>query len=111
MMQLNGSSFSPTVTPSDYKPMSCAKCQDVLTTVPDSAAKGGSGLMAQGAPTKTMVTHLCESCKTTVKVAQAGKNSPPDMVNHKCTSCGSENAACCNTTKSSDVATAGMDKK
>ena len=53
MLQLDGNSSTAIVTPSNAKPMSCAKCEDVLMTVPDSAAKGGSRLLAQGVTTKS----------------------------------------------------------
>ena len=109
MVQSSASSSSATATASQEKPMSCAKCQDVLTTVPDSAAKGGSRLLAQGEPTKTVVSHLCEGCVTTTATTGAGKQLK-NVVLHKCASCGSETATCCNTTKGGDVATKGMEK-
>jgi hypothetical protein len=73
--------------------MLCVQCKNVYTSVPDIAAKGAEALMALGAPTKTVVTHLCADCKTTIKVVSLGKHSPADIVNHKCASCDKNNVA------------------
>ena len=107
MLQSSARSSSATVTPSDSKPMSCAKCQDVFITVPDSAAKGGGRLTSQGVPTKTVVSHLCGGCNTTIAQAGHGRQAK-EVATHTCASCGSEQMACCNTTKDSTVATKGM---
>jgi len=58
-----------------------------LTSVPDITAKGGAALMAHGVPTKTVVSHLCTDCKTTIKIVSLGKHSPADTVTHNCGSC------------------------
>jgi hypothetical protein len=87
LMQLNDSAFTATVTPTAFKPMYCAHCQDVFVTVPDRAVKGGTRLMAEGAPTKAVATHLCADCKISVKVVSRGKHSPADTVIHNCASC------------------------
>ena len=52
----------PVPEKSDFKPMSCQKCKDVVTQVPDWSAKGGQILMAGGRPTKPVVRHQCEGC-------------------------------------------------
>ena len=108
MMQLNGSSVTATVTPGDYKPMSCSKCQDISTNVRDFTANGASALVAHGVPTKTVVSHGCEGCNTTTATVGIGKQAK-NAVTHKCTGCGSENMVCCSTTKGTAAATKGMD--
>ena len=97
MLQLNGSITAP-AAPGDYKPMSCAKCQDVPTTVRDFTAKGATALVAGGAPTKTVAAHLCEGCVTTKANIGVGKHTK-DVVTHKCTSGGAESLTCCNMAK------------
>jgi hypothetical protein len=108
MLQKNGA-ITEAVTPSDYRPVSCVKCQDVFTTVPDTSAKGASRLVAHGVPTKTVISHSCEGCNTTIAIVGGGKHATT-AVTHKCASCGSVSLACCSTTKSTDAATKGMDK-
>jgi hypothetical protein len=108
LLQLNGSSATATVTPSDFKPMSCSKCRDISTNVRDFTAKGASALVAHEMPTKTVAQHLCEGCVTTTATVGVGKHAK-DVVTHKCAGCGSENMACCNTSKGASVATKGMD--
>ena len=107
MLQSSASSSSETVAPGDSKPMSCAKCQDVFTTVPDRAAKGGSRLASQGVATKAVVSHLCGACNTTTTQVGHGRQAK-EVATHTCSSCGSEQMTCCNTTKDSTVATKGM---
>ena len=108
LLQRNGSSIAATATPSDSKPMSCAKCKDVLTSVPDATAKGAARLVAHGVPAKTIVSHLCEGCATTTATAGAGRQAK-SVATHQCAGCGSEVVACCSTTEGTDVATKGMD--
>jgi hypothetical protein len=108
MLQRSGGSTIATAPSSDSKPMSCAKCQDVFITVPDSAAKGGSRLTSQGLPAKTVVSHLCGGCNTTTVKVGLGKQAK-EVATHACASCGSEQMNCCNTTKDSTGATKGMD--
>jgi hypothetical protein len=108
LLQRNGSSIAATATPSDSKPMSCAKCKDVLTNVPDTTSKGAARLVANGVPAKTVVLHLCEGCATTTATVGTGRQAKY-VVTHQCASCGSEMPACCGTSKGTDVATKGMD--
>jgi len=112
MLRLNDNSITATATPSNSKPMSCANCQDVLTNVPDITSRGlgARALLARGVPTKTVVVHLCKKCGTDWKVVGVGK-AKQMVATHKCTSCGSESIACCNTAKGDDVATKGMEQQ
>jgi hypothetical protein len=104
LQQLNGSSFTATVTPIEYKPMLCGQCKDVFTNVPDVTAKGAEALMALGVPTKTVVTHLCADCKTTIKVVSLGRHSPADTVTHNCASCDTGKLAASGTENESSLA-------
>lgn len=100
---------APVPEKSDYKPMSCEKCKDVVTQVPDWSAKGGQILMAGGRPTKPVVRHQCEGCATTLEVVGHGK-AKTQVAKHTCTSCGSENEGCCSTSKAKPTLTKGMEK-
>lgn len=99
----------PVPEKSDFKPMSCQKCTDVVTQVPDWSAKGGQILMAGGRPTKPVVRHQCEGCATTLEVVGHGK-AKTQVAKHTCTSCGSENEGCCSTSKAKPTLTKGMEK-
>jgi nitrogenase molybdenum-iron protein alpha/beta subunit len=105
MLQLN-SATTAAVTPGGYKPMSCAKCKDVSINAPDTTAKGASALMAHGVPTKTVVSHGCEGCASATATTGAGKHATT-VATHKCTVGGSENMACCSTTKGTEATTKG----
>ena len=107
MLQRSGGLTIATAASSDSKPMSCAKCQDVLTAVPDSTAKGGSKLLAHGVPAKAVVSHLCAGCNTTIAQVGHGRQAK-EVATHTCTSCGSEQMTCCGTTQGSNVATKTM---
>jgi hypothetical protein len=104
LLQSSTSSSSATVAPGDTKPMSCAKCEDVLTTVPDSAAKDGSRLISQGVPTKAVVSHLCGSCNTTTVKVGLDKQAK-EVDTHTCAISEPEQMGCCNTTPDNGVAT------
>ena len=84
--------------------MPCAQCKDEFTTRVDFSTRGASK------PTFPVVKHLCEGCKTTLSTAGFGKGLHQEAT-HKCTSCGSENLACCDTIKGSMAATKGMEKQ
>jgi hypothetical protein len=98
MMQLNGSAITATAMPGNFKPMSCAKCQDVATNARDITAKGASALAAHGVPAKTTVTHLCDGCVTTTTTVGVGKHAK-DVVTHTCSNGGTGSSTCCSTTK------------
>ena len=93
----------PAPTPSDYKAMACAKCKDFVTERVDATARGANK------PTVLLSKHLCSGCETTIAVEGFGKGKH-DVATHKCTGCGGENLACCDTKKGSNVATKGMEK-
>lgn len=95
---------SPAPTPAEIPQMACPKCKDKVTSRIDYSARGANK------PTIRVVTHLCDGCGTDWKIVGVGK-AKQSVATHKCTSCGAENLACCNTTKSSTVATKGMGKK
>jgi len=110
MLQRSGGLSIATATASDSKPMSCAKCEDVLTAVPDRAAKGGARMLAAHAvPAKNVGSHLCAGCNTTIAQVGHGRQAK-EVATHTCTDCGSEQMTCCNTTMDSTVATKGMAK-
>ena len=90
--------------------MPCPKCKDVWVTQVDSFAKPAKVMTSQFKPTVSTVKHLCDSCDTTITTVGSGKQAK-NVATHKCTSCGAESLACCNTKKGSDVATKGMEKK
>lgn len=104
LLQLNGSLVTPKAEPDNSKPMSCAMCKNEYLKTKDWAARGANK------PYVTLVRHLCDGCADTITVTGHGK-AKHDVVTHKCTSCGAEDAACCNTKKGSDAATKGMEKK
>jgi hypothetical protein len=85
---------SPSPAPSDYKPMSCAKCKDEWVERPVVAMK------ATAPKTQLIARHLCGGCDTTIAVEGFGK-AKHDVVTHKCSSCGAAEAACCATKKTS----------
>ncbi len=88
LIQLSGSAITATSAPSVAAPMSCPKCQDVSTTVRDSAAKGASVLA--GTATKTLVSHGCAGCVTTITQIGVGKQAT-NVPLHKC----DVSMACC----------------
>jgi hypothetical protein len=94
----------PAATPAEIAKMPCPKCTDKVTTRVDYFARGANK------PTVQIVTHQCEGCDTTIKTVGVGKQASNVAV-HKCTSCGAETLACCNTAKGDTVATKGMEKK
>jgi hypothetical protein len=95
---------NPASAPSDYKPMSCAKCKDEYVRRVDWSARGANK------PTYLVAKHLCPGCDTTITTVGHGK-AKQDVVTHKCTSCGADNLTCCSTSKSGTTATKGMEKK
>jgi hypothetical protein len=112
LMELTGRVVTK-AEPSNYKPMSCAKCTDRVVEVKDNLPTKGAGaraLLAGGVPTKRVSTHECEGCGNTWVVSGHGKAKTSTAV-HTCTSCGAESLACCSTSKSGITATKGMEKK
>lgn len=103
LLQPNGSLVTPKVAPDTSQPMSCPKCQDKVFKTKDYSARGANK------PYVTFVRHLCDGCSDTITVTGHGK-AKQDVVTHKCTSCGAEDSACCNTKKGSNAATKGMEK-
>jgi hypothetical protein len=102
----------PVSEPSNYQPMSCAKCTDTTVEVKDNEPTKGAAAKAQlagGVPTKLVSRHGCEGCGNEWKTTGHGKAKVTVAI-HKCASCGSEDAACCNTKKGSTMATKGMEK-
>ena len=113
LLQLSGSLVTPRFEPSDYKPMSCAKCKDTTLALRDIEPTKGAGAKAQlarGIPTRLVAIHECEGCGNKWVITGHGKGKQA-IASHKCTGCGAESLACCNTKKGSDVATKGMEKK
>ena len=104
LLQLSGSLVTPKSAPSDYKPMSCAKCRDEYVHRVDWTARGANK------PTVGVVRHLCEGCGNEWVVSGHGKTKTSTAL-HTCTSCGAENLTCCSTSKSGVAATKGMEKK
>ena len=96
-------SHSPAPKPAEIPQMACAKCTDKMIRKVDWTARGANK------PTILVATHQCEGCGTDWKVVGQGK-AKQSIATHKCTGCGSENLGCCNTSKGSTVATAGMVK-
>lgn len=86
------------------KPMACSKCKEEFSRRVDLTARGANK------PTIFVAKHLCEGCGNEWSVVGHGK-AKVSVANHKCTSCGAEIVTCCNTKKTSDVATKGMEKK
>lgn len=113
LLRLSGTLVEPKSAPSDYKPMSCAKCTDRILEVKDNLPTKGAGartLLAGGVPTKRVSTHECEGCGNTWVVSGHGKAKTSTAV-HTCTSCGAASLACCSTSNSGITATKGMEKK
>jgi hypothetical protein len=101
---------APVPEKSDYKPLSCEKCKDVVTQVPDWSAKGGQILMAVNRPTKAVVQHQCQGCSTKLEVVGHG-NGKRQVAKHTCTSCGSKDQACCSTSEKNSRPTRGMERQ
>lgn len=111
LLELNGTLVTPKSGPSDYKPMSCGKCKNQVVRVRDTDSKGGARALIAGAPlTKSLSRHGCDGCGTDWTVVGHGK-AKVSIANHNCTSCGEASLACCNTKKSANVATRGMEKE
>ncbi len=111
LLELSGRAIRPKAEPSDFKAMSCAKCTDEFIQVKDTDSKGGARALVSGAPlTKSIARHGCNGCGTDWAILGGGK-AKQSVATHKCTSCGAAALACCNTKKSAEVATKGMDKK
>ena len=104
LLRLSGTLVEPKSAPSDYKPMSCAKCKDEYVKRVDWTARGANK------PTITVARHLCEGCGNNWVVSGHGK-AKTSTASHTCTSCGAESLACCSTTKSGVAVTKGMEKK
>jgi hypothetical protein len=81
-------SGSPTVSAHPAQ-MSCGKCVDVYTKSVDSSAKG----MSAGS-LRTVATHMCTSCQTTISSVGAGK-AKQDKVVHTCGNDRMALANCC----------------
>ncbi len=94
---------SPAPVVAEIPQMSCPKCKDKATQKVDYTARGANK------PIVTISTHLCNGCETDWKIYGVGRTKHA-VASHKCMGCGSENLACCNTTKGSDIATKGMEK-
>ena len=90
--------------PSDYKPMSCAKCKSEWIARTENTSRGVIK------PSVLVERHLCNGCDTTITTVGRGKQAT-DVAVHKCTECGAETLACCSTSKRSVAATKGMEKK
>ena len=98
LMNLMRSPAAPMIPSASPKtaPMSCPKCQDVVTQVPDRSAKGAQLLLAGGSATKSVVQHQCEGCSTTLTVVGHGK-AKQQVAQHTCTACGADSKSCCST--------------
>jgi len=88
LMQLNAPKAAAPVTIPDYKPMSCAHCQDTVITVRDSDTRGAGArtLVSGSAPTKTIAKHLCNACGNEWVGSGHGK-AKTFLAVHKCASC------------------------
>lgn len=97
--------------PATVASMPCPKCKDEWVSVRLTHFKGAEAFLAGGPPTQKVARHLCAGCDSTIKTVGLSKQTKHDVVIHKCTGCGAELASCCNTTKGSETATKGMEKK
>jgi len=104
LLRQTGALVEPKSAPSEYKPMTCAKCKDEYVSRVDWTARGANK------PTILVARHLCDGCGNTWAVSGHGKAKTTTAV-HTCTSCGVESLACCSTSKSGAAATKGMEKK
>lgn len=104
LLQISGGSVLLKAEPASSKPMSCGKCTDELVKRVDLGARGANQ------PATLSFRHLCDGCGNEWSVVGHGK-AKVSVATHKCTSCGEETGACCNTGNSSAVATRGMSKK
>ena len=89
--------------PSDYTPMSCAKCKSEWTTRIENTSRGVIK------PRVLVERHLCTSCDTTITTVGRGKLAK-DVAVHKCADCGADKVTCCSTRKGG-APTTGMGKK
>lgn len=88
----------------ESKEMSCEKCKDEVLVTRDWTARGATPSYV------TIVRHLCKGCKDELNLVGHGR-AKETVAMHKCTSCGSDDQACCNMKKGSKVVTKGMEKK
>jgi len=95
---------APPAPASERVAMSCPKCTSEWVTRTEVTTKGTTPVVA------TYEKHGCSGCATTIATSGFGK-AKTEVTSHKCTGCGAESVACCNTKKSIDVATKGMEKK
>lgn len=102
ILKLSESYSEPQAEPNAYKPMSCAKCKDELVTRKNRTARGASK------PEILLARHLCGGCENQWKVIGHGK-AKKSVASHKCKACGAEQIACCSTSKSTEIATKGME--
>jgi hypothetical protein len=101
---------TPASEKSDFKPMSCKKCTNLAFDRPVIVFKGGASLLFGEPPTEQVVQHQCTGCITTFKVVGHGK-AKTQVPQHACTGCGSEDLACCSTSKLNSKPTPGMEGK
>ncbi|HRK22889.1 MAG TPA: hypothetical protein PLX06_13820 [Fimbriimonadaceae bacterium] len=94
---------NPRTSPAAAPSMPCPMCKDKTTTKTDYSARGATK------PVITVTTHLCKGCVTEWSLTGHGK-AKTSIASHRCTACGADDLACCNTTKGSTVATKGMEK-
>ncbi len=90
--------------------MACPKCKDAWVAQADTNSKGLGARTLMGQTTKLVAHHQCGGCSTDWAVVGTGK-AKQSTGNHKCSSCGAENLACCSVKGAGDVATKGMEKK
>ena len=95
---------SPAPAATEYTAMSCPKCTSEWVTRAEVTTKGTTPITA------TYERHGCNGCATTIATSGFGK-AKTEVTSHKCSGCGAESVACCNTKKTIDVATKGMEKK
>ena len=95
---------TPAAAPVDIPQMACPKCKDKVAKKIDWTARGANK------STILVATHLCDGCGTEWNVVGHGK-AKVAVAAHKCTGCGAESLACCDTSKTSTVATKGMERK
>ena len=84
--------------------MTCPKCKDTYTSVVTKPLKG-----VESEEMKTMMTHMCPTCSTSIKTTGMGKNAKDKLV-HTCNMCGSTDVSCCLMKKDGGMTT-GMEEK
>jgi hypothetical protein len=105
LMQLSArksATVSKAVVPGPTVAMTCPKCKDKWVTIMRPTSKGSQQ------EARIVPQHQCPTCQNKAVVSGMGKQAK-EKVMHLCKNCGSQDMACCATTKGG-APTSGMER-